>query len=72
MSHWPLATGEVGEAQAEILHLDVPADSVGSFRVLAFARPRAAAQELEFKLRSPVTGDHVSAEAAFMGPAGQR
>ncbi len=58
-------------APASSLVLPVDADNIGTFRVLAFGRPDAAAdgsQKIDFVLRNTTTGEQTRYTSVFMGP----
>ena len=61
-----------GLGPASALGLRVPADSVGTFRILVTGLPMAlvdGTQKLDFRLRHTGSGEHTVYHAAFMGPA---
>ncbi|MDE2199785.1 MAG: cytochrome c oxidase accessory protein CcoG [Rhodospirillales bacterium] len=65
---------ETDEKRETLLHLPVPADSIGTFRVLLFGKPSQAArgsQKIEFTLRNRGTGERTVYESVFLGPGGQ-
>ena len=68
------ASLEVAELSADRvtrLRLPVPADSIGTFRVLVFGHPEPTAggsQDIDFFLRSQRTGETDRYHSVFMGP----
>jgi polyferredoxin len=66
-----MTVAEDGDRQ-ERLTLDVPTDSIGTFRVLVFAPPGGPAdgsRKLGFILRNSATGESTEVGSVFMGPA---
>ena len=64
-----------GGARSSRLEFDVPADAIGTFRVLLFGMPdktAAGSQEVDFLLRSTATGESARYRSVFMGPGGAR
>ena len=53
------------------LSLDVPADSIGTFRLLVYGLPTQlveGSQKLSFTLRNTTTGETKEVASVFMGP----
>jgi cytochrome c oxidase accessory protein FixG len=66
-----MAVAEQGETPAATLMLDVPADDIGTFRVLLFGRPvklHDGRQDVVFLLRNTDNGETTTHDSVFMGP----
>ncbi len=69
-----MSVAEETEGHQPLLTLPVEADSVGTFRVLVFARPNRlidGSQDITFALRNTVTGEKTTYHSVFMGPGGR-
>lgn len=69
-----LAIAEQTEGRLPSLTLNVDGDSIGTFRVLLFARPtrlRDGSQKLAFHLLNTATGEDVTIRSVFIGPGGR-
>jgi cytochrome c oxidase accessory protein FixG len=70
-----MAVAEEGESHASRLTLNVPADSVGTFRVLVFGQPARLAngsQQVDFAMRDVATGEQAVYRSIFLGPGGRQ
>ena len=65
-----IAVADEAEHRVATLGLDVPGDSIGTFRVLVFGRPASAdsSQPVTFTLRNAITGEVTRVSSVFMGP----
>ena len=64
-----IQVAESGDAPAAAVVLQIPADSVGEFRVLVYSAPGAAASRpITFLLQDPTTGREADYRSTFMGP----
>ncbi|CAH2599703.1 Nitrogen fixation protein FixG [Rhodovastum atsumiense] len=68
-----MTIAEESEERIPTVTLTVAPDSIGTFRVLVFGRPRQledGSQKIDFLLRNNATGEATSYTSAFMGPRG--
>lgn len=68
-----MALATDNEARLPGLTLPVPADSIGTFRLLVFGHPTAltdGSQPVTFTLRNTKTGEETAYTSVFMGPGG--
>jgi cytochrome c oxidase accessory protein FixG len=68
-----MAVAERGEAPGAAVSLHVPADDVGTFRLLLFGRPTHlddGSERIDFALSNSRTGERVVYHSVFMGPPG--
>jgi cytochrome c oxidase accessory protein FixG len=68
LEHGRLALAESNTERSEALRLVVPADQVGTFRVLVFGESHDRSHPMHFVLRRESTGETTDYDAAFMGP----
>jgi cytochrome c oxidase accessory protein FixG len=69
-----MAVAEHGDGRGAVLTLPVPADDVGTFRLLLFGRPAhldEGSQRVDFALRNTRTGERTVYHSVFMGPTGR-
>ncbi|MEO5736954.1 MAG: cytochrome c oxidase accessory protein CcoG, partial [Variovorax sp.] len=66
-----MAIADDTDHRQETLSLDVPRDSIGTFRVLVFGQPAKLAegsQKVVFSVRNTTTGETIDVSSVFMGP----
>lgn len=63
-----LRLAENGGAPGPSVRLDVPADSVGTFRVLLTAQPGGASRDVNFSIEKVGTGTRTIYKSIFLGP----
>ncbi len=72
MAGFGMAIAADTEHRQAALALDVPGDSIGTYRVLVYGQPSKpvdGSQKLTFTLRNTVTGETTEVTSVFMGPA---
>ncbi len=64
-----IALSETHQDRAATLRVKVPADDVGTLRVLVVAPDQSGSKPLTFRLRNTQTGETTANNVAFVGPA---